>query len=142
MGKVRKHSDSESDDGEIEFKPSKKQIESSEEEEEEESEEESEEEEKPRPAKKKKVETKTAEKSNDNTRDAKGDAIFALSNKRRVTVRAFPNGEPAIDIRETYVVNGEQRPGKGICLPLAQWKKLVELLPDIEEAITALPKKK
>ncbi|KAG2233950.1 hypothetical protein INT48_009763 [Thamnidium elegans] len=117
MGKVRKHSDSESDDGEIEFK-------------------------KPRPAKKKKVETKTAEKSNDNTRDAKGDAIFALSNKRRVTVRAFPNGEPAIDIRETYVVNGEQRPGKGICLPLVQWKKLVELLPDIEEAITALPKKK
>lgn len=68
--------------------------------------------------------------------------FFQLSPKRRVTVRAFPTGEPAIDIREVYTVNGEERPGKGICLPLAQWKSLVEQLPHIEEAITALPKKK
>lgn len=27
----------------------------------------------------------------------------------------------------------------GICLPLAQWNKLVELLPDIEDAIANIP---
>ncbi|KAI8145712.1 hypothetical protein BJV82DRAFT_601963 [Fennellomyces sp. T-0311] len=63
-----------------------------------------------------------------------------LSNKRRVFVRPFSSGEPSIDIREVYKdkVTKEMRRGKGICLPLAQWKRLKELLPEIDEAIEKL----
>jgi len=79
----------------------------------------------------------------DVVRDSQGNQIFELSAKRRITVRAFSTGEPSVDIREVYKDKntGEIRPGKGICLPLSQWNKLKELLPDIEEAIDELKKK-
>ncbi|KAI8365120.1 hypothetical protein BD560DRAFT_402179 [Blakeslea trispora] len=73
-------------------------------------------------------------------RDKDGNQIFPLSSKRRVTIRAFSSGEGSVDLREFYLDKNTQelKPGKGICLPLAQWKKLKEHMNDIDEAIEAL----
>ncbi|KAI9251068.1 transcriptional Coactivator p15-domain-containing protein [Sporodiniella umbellata] len=90
--------------------------------------------------KKQKVE-KTGEKRK--KPDTDGNYIFELSTKRRVTVRLFSTGEPSVDVREFYKdkVSGEMRPGKsGICFPLAQWKKLKELIGEIDEAIETIKK--
>ncbi|KAG0174493.1 RNA polymerase II transcriptional coactivator [Apophysomyces sp. BC1034] len=83
--------------------------------------------------KKRKRETATASTS----KESGGESVFQLSSKRRVTVKAFKTGEPMVDIRETYndKASGELRYGKGICMPLAQWKKLKELMPEIDAAI-------
>ncbi|KAF7726671.1 hypothetical protein EC973_008545 [Apophysomyces ossiformis] len=72
--------------------------------------------------------------------DSDKEFVFQLSNKRRVTVKAFKNGGPMVDIRETYndKNTGELRYGKGICLPLAQWKKLKEYTTEIDAAIDRL----
>ncbi|KAJ8651537.1 hypothetical protein O0I10_012901 [Lichtheimia ornata] len=72
-----------------------------------------------------------------------GEHVFQLSNKRRIAVRAFSNGLPSVDIRETYTDKntGELKYGKGICLPLNQWETLKELMPDIDEAIKKIQKK-
>ncbi|KAI7902908.1 uncharacterized protein BX663DRAFT_508818 [Cokeromyces recurvatus] len=77
-------------------------------------------------------------------RDEDGNPILPLTNKRRVIVRQFPSGDAAIDIREVYQDKntGKMRPGKGICLPMAQWTKLKELLPEIDRIIESLPSKK
>ncbi|KAI8371195.1 hypothetical protein EDC96DRAFT_501771 [Choanephora cucurbitarum] len=83
-------------------------------------------------------------KREDEQRDKDGNQIFPLSAKRRVTIRAFSSGEGSVDLREFYVDKNtqEMKPGKGICLPLAQWKKLKEYMHDIDEAIEALSSKK
>ncbi|CEG64600.1 hypothetical protein RMATCC62417_01543 [Rhizopus microsporus] len=97
--------------------------------------------------KKQKTERQVGEKrKREVARDDNGDQIFELSSKRRVTVRLFKTGDgsPSVDIREFYKdkASGEMRPGKvGICFPVAQWNKLKELIPDIDEAIDALQKK-
>uniref|UniRef100_A0A069DP17 Putative rna polymerase ii transcriptional coactivator n=1 Tax=Panstrongylus megistus TaxID=65343 RepID=A0A069DP17_9HEMI len=58
-----------------------------------------------------------------------------LGNKRFAKVRSF-RGKLMIDIREFYEDNGEMKPGKkGICLQVAQWKKLCEIMPEIEDAV-------
>ncbi|CDS12134.1 hypothetical protein LRAMOSA04329 [Lichtheimia ramosa] len=83
-------------------------------------------------------------KRDDSSKDSgEGEHVFQLSSKRRVAVRAFSNGLPSVDIRETYKDKntGELKYGKGICLPLAQWETLKELMPDIDEAITKIQKK-
>ncbi|EIE77746.1 hypothetical protein G6F46_010928 [Rhizopus delemar] len=94
--------------------------------------------------KKQKIEKAGEKRKRETNKDDKGDQIFELSAKRRVTVRLFSTGEPSVDIREFYKDKntGEMRPGKaGICFPLAQWHKLKELIPDIDEAIEAIKKK-
>ncbi|GAB5587530.1 hypothetical protein Unana1_02430 [Umbelopsis nana] len=68
-------------------------------------------------------------------KDEKGNVYYELSGKRRITITKFSSGEKGVDLREWYQKDGEYRPGKGICLPTAQWKKLVELLPEINAAV-------
>ncbi|KAI9485499.1 MAG: hypothetical protein EXX96DRAFT_545323 [Benjaminiella poitrasii] len=77
-------------------------------------------------------------------RDDDGNPILPLTNKRRLIIRQFPSGDAAVDIREVYQDKNTQkmRPGKGICLPLAQWLKLKELLPEVDRIIESLPSKK
>ncbi|RWS27304.1 activated RNA polymerase II transcriptional coactivator p15-like protein, partial [Leptotrombidium deliense] len=60
---------------------------------------------------------------------------FQLSNNRFVTVSEFRH-KKRIDIREYYVnESGEKKPGKkGISLSLPEWKKLKELIHDIDKA--------
>ncbi|KAG2203710.1 hypothetical protein INT46_001181, partial [Mucor plumbeus] len=60
----------------------------------------------------------------------------------RLTVRQFPSGDTAIDVREFYVDKKTQelRPGKGICLTLNQWRILQELMPKIDKSLEDITK--
>ncbi|KAI9285920.1 transcriptional Coactivator p15-domain-containing protein [Umbelopsis sp. AD052] len=87
-----------------------------------------------RNSKKRKATDDTPETSN-TLKDAKGNVYYQLSSKRRVTITKFSSGEKAVDLREWYQKDGEYKPGKGICLPKAQWEALVELLPEINQAL-------
>ncbi|KAI9257173.1 hypothetical protein BDA99DRAFT_132600 [Phascolomyces articulosus] len=81
---------------------------------------------------------RAAETSGDDSSSKKEDNnSFELSNKRRVFVKTFPNGQPSIDIRAIYHdKDGEVKYAKqGILLPLPQWNRLKELIPEIDEAI-------
>lgn len=57
-----------------------------------------------------------------------------LGNNRRVTVREF-KGKYYVDIREMYLdKSGEFKPGKkGISMNLAQWRKFMEYVQEIDE---------
>ncbi|OBZ90245.1 putative RNA polymerase II transcriptional coactivator [Choanephora cucurbitarum] len=117
------------DEDDQDFKPGKEQVDDEEFEEQKES----------KPLKRKR------EDDADKQRDKDGNQIFPkLSTKRRVTIRAFSSGEGSVDLREFYVDKNtqEMKPGKGICLPLAQWNKLKEYMNDIDEAIEALSSSK
>lgn len=84
--------------------------------------------------KKRKLTDETPE-SEKTLKDEKGNIYWELSGKRRITITKFSSGEKAIDIREWYKKDGESRPGKGICLPKSQWEKIVDLLPELNEAL-------
>lgn len=66
-----------------------------------------------------------------------GEAIFELSDKRRVTIRKF-KGKILVDIREYWETKeGEMAPGKkGISLNEEQWQSLKSVIGKIDEAIT------
>ncbi|KAI8997286.1 transcriptional Coactivator p15-domain-containing protein [Pilobolus umbonatus] len=97
------------------------------------------------PQKKQKVEEVSKKRKRaDDAADKQESHVFELSAKRRITVRAFSSGVPSVDIREVYKdqKTNEMRPGKaGICMPLPQWKKLIELLPEINKAIEDVQQK-
>ncbi|XP_033125200.1 activated RNA polymerase II transcriptional coactivator p15-like [Anneissia japonica] len=63
---------------------------------------------------------------------------FELSRTRFVNVREF-KGKVLIDIREYYEAGGEMKPGKkGISLSVDQWKKLKEVVDDVDDSIKEL----
>ncbi|XP_046738671.1 activated RNA polymerase II transcriptional coactivator p15 [Diprion similis] len=64
------------------------------------------------------------------------DNVWDLGNNRQVTVREF-KGKILIDIREMYYdKEGELRPGKkGISLNTTQWRKFVDVVADVDEAV-------
>ncbi|XP_057550336.1 RNA polymerase II transcriptional coactivator KIWI-like [Amaranthus tricolor] len=67
--------------------------------------------------------------------DEEGIVVCEISKNRRVTVRSF-QGRVFVDIREFYVKDGKQLPGKkGISLTLDQWKVLSEHADKIDEAV-------
>lgn len=67
-----------------------------------------------------------------------GDEQFELGKNRKVTVRSF-KGKVLVDIREYYSKDGEELPGKkGISLQPEQWKKLVEFVDDINDAVAKI----
>ncbi|XP_037951529.1 RNA polymerase II transcriptional coactivator-like [Teleopsis dalmanni] len=60
---------------------------------------------------------------------------WVLEKLRRVRVSEF-RGRRNIDIREFYEKDGQILPGKkGISLSITQWKKLLEVANEINEAI-------
>lgn len=68
------------------------------------------------------------------------DFSVELDSKKSVTVRQF-NGTNLVDIREFYIdkVTKERKPGKkGIALTESSWKKLLDVLRDIDDALNAL----
>ncbi|KAH7334495.1 transcriptional Coactivator p15-domain-containing protein [Rhizoctonia solani] len=76
----------------------------------------------------------------DKQTNAEGDTYFEISEKRRVTVRAF-NGSKLVDIREMYMdkASGELRPGKkGISLSEEQFMGLVNVHGAITQALNDL----
>uniref|UniRef100_A0A6M2DQG1 Putative rna polymerase ii transcriptional coactivator n=1 Tax=Xenopsylla cheopis TaxID=163159 RepID=A0A6M2DQG1_XENCH len=59
---------------------------------------------------------------------------WVLEKQRKVTIREF-KGKVMVDIREHYTdASGDEKPGKkGISLSVAQFNKLVEIVPEIKE---------
>ncbi|CAH2076208.1 unnamed protein product, partial [Iphiclides podalirius] len=62
---------------------------------------------------------------------------WVLQGKKLVKVREF-KGKVYVDVREFYEKNGEMLPGKkGISLTPEQWRKLLSLGDEINEAISS-----
>ncbi|XP_058089858.1 RNA polymerase II transcriptional coactivator KIWI-like [Magnolia sinica] len=67
--------------------------------------------------------------------DADDITICDISKNRRVSVRTF-QGKVMVDIREFYMKDGKQMPGKkGISLGLDQWNILRDHLDEIDKAV-------
>ncbi|VFR00983.1 unnamed protein product [Cuscuta campestris] len=67
--------------------------------------------------------------------ESDGIVVCELSKNRRVSVRIW-QGKPVLDIREFYVKDGKQMPGKkGISLPMEQWHVLREHAEEIDQAL-------
>ncbi|KNA09844.1 hypothetical protein SOVF_149820 [Spinacia oleracea] len=68
--------------------------------------------------------------------DEDGIVVCEISKNRRVSVRSW-QGRVMVDIREFYVKDGKQMPGrKGITLTMDQWKVLRDHAEDIDQAVT------
>ncbi|XP_054278104.1 activated RNA polymerase II transcriptional coactivator p15 isoform X2 [Macrosteles quadrilineatus] len=60
---------------------------------------------------------------------------FHIEGMKYLKVRTF-RGKVLIDIREYYDAGGDIRPGKkGISLSATQWKKVVSLVGEVDEAL-------
>jgi len=69
--------------------------------------------------------------------DENSDAYWELtsSGTRRATVHSF-KGTLMVSVREYYGDEGKRMPGKkGISLPVEQWRALMRVVPQIEEAL-------
>lgn len=64
------------------------------------------------------------------------DGTWDLGNNRQITVRDF-KGKLYVDIREMYFdKDGNLKPGKkGICLTVAQWRKLLSVMEDVDKVL-------
>lgn len=88
--------------------------------------------------KKEKKEKPAAKKTKKDTKEDKegGESpehTLPLISKKRVSVRKF-KGKTLVDIREYYVDDGEEKPGrKGIALSVEDWKELVKNVDQITE---------
>jgi len=70
-----------------------------------------------------------------------GDKYIDLGKKKRATVRSF-KGTALVDIREFYVADGSEKPGKkGISLALEQWETLKSSSAVIDNLLGSLQKK-
>ncbi|XP_059432510.1 RNA polymerase II transcriptional coactivator KIWI-like [Corylus avellana] len=72
----------------------------------------------------------------DSSDESTGDIVVCeISKNRRVTVRSW-QGKVVVDIREFYVKDGKELPGKkGISLTMDQWNVLRDHVEVIEKAV-------
>ncbi|XP_076766547.1 single stranded-binding protein c31A [Xylocopa sonorina] len=80
-------------------------------------------------------EEKTSEKTNKES-NVNEDTAWDLGSNRQVSVRDF-KGKLYVDIREMYYdKDANLKPGKkGICLNMAQWRKLLSVIDDVDKAV-------
>ncbi|KAI8089659.1 transcriptional Coactivator p15-domain-containing protein [Halteromyces radiatus] len=130
--RVRDSESEEEEEEDQDFKPTNTKEEESDEEEDYESTEEE-------PKKQSSVKKTKTEEVSEGERNENGEEYFILSGKRRITIRSF-QGKKCVDLREYYQAkDGEQKPSsKGLLLPLEQFKRFVELIPQIDSAIERL----
>ncbi|KAI4317073.1 hypothetical protein L6164_024983 [Bauhinia variegata] len=75
---------------------------------------------------------KSAKKDSD---DSDGMVVCEISKNRRVSVRNW-QGNIVVDIREFYIKDGKQMPGKkGISLSMDQWNVLRNHVEEIDKAV-------
>ncbi|CAO3624387.1 unnamed protein product [Mucor fragilis] len=69
---------------------------------------------------------------------------FQISRQRKLTVGRFQNGDAFVDIRESHPrkTSKRLRRGRGICLTLTQWRKILGLIPEIEKVANQIVSKK
>ncbi|ORZ16394.1 transcriptional Coactivator p15-domain-containing protein [Absidia repens] len=91
------------------------------------------------PKKQPSVKKAKTQETSEGERNENGEEYFVLSGKRRITVRLF-QGKKWVDLREYYQTKDQEyKPtAKGLLLPLDQFKRLVELVPQVESAIDRL----
>ncbi|XP_060193048.1 RNA polymerase II transcriptional coactivator KIWI-like [Lycium barbarum] len=78
---------------------------------------------------------KKSSRTDDSDADADAIVVCEISKNRRVSVRSF-GGKIMVDIREFYVKDGKQMPGrKGISLNMDQWNVLRDHADEIDEAV-------
>ncbi|XP_076943623.1 RNA polymerase II transcriptional coactivator KIWI-like [Bidens hawaiensis] len=78
---------------------------------------------------------KKTSKKNDNEEEDGSIFICEVSKNRRVSVRNW-QGKVYVDIREFYLKDGKQMPGKkGISLSMDQWKELRAHVDEIDKAL-------
>ncbi|GAB2277291.1 hypothetical protein Dimus_011999 [Dionaea muscipula] len=77
---------------------------------------------------------KTSRKDSDDAGD-EDILVCEISKNRRVAVRSW-NGRIMVDIRDFYVKDGKQMPGKkGISLSMDQWDVLRDNIEEIDNAV-------
>ncbi|KAI8030955.1 hypothetical protein ACSBR2_009290 [Camellia fascicularis] len=73
--------------------------------------------------------------ADDDSDDGDDVVVCEISKNRRVSVRNW-QGKIVVDIREFYVKDGKQMPGKkGISLPMDQWNVLRDHVDEIDQAV-------
>ncbi|KAE8735806.1 RNA polymerase II transcriptional coactivator KIWI [Hibiscus syriacus] len=73
--------------------------------------------------------------ADDDSDDSNDIVVCEISRNRRVSVRNW-NGKIWVDIREFYIKDGKQLPGKkGISLSLDQWNTLRDHAEEIDKAL-------
>ncbi|KAE8694425.1 RNA polymerase II transcriptional coactivator KIWI [Hibiscus syriacus] len=73
--------------------------------------------------------------ADDDSDDSNDIVVCEISRNRRVSVRNW-NGKIWVDIREFYIKDGKQLPGKkGISLSLDQWNTLRDHADEIDKAL-------
>ncbi|XP_041006942.1 RNA polymerase II transcriptional coactivator KIWI [Juglans microcarpa x Juglans regia] len=79
--------------------------------------------------------SKKASKKDSSDESTDDIVVCEISKTRRVTVRNW-QGRAVVDIREFYVKDGKQLPGKkGISLTMDQWNVLRDHVEEIEKAV-------
>ncbi|XP_052191536.1 RNA polymerase II transcriptional coactivator KIWI-like [Diospyros lotus] len=79
--------------------------------------------------------SKVAKKDTGDDSDSEDIFVCQISKNRRVSVRNW-QGKVVVDIREFYVKDGKEMPGKkGVSLSMEQWSKLRDHAAEIDEAI-------
>ncbi|XP_031845080.1 single stranded-binding protein c31A isoform X2 [Nomia melanderi] len=80
-------------------------------------------------------EEKVSKKPKKETQEDEG-TTWDLGNNRQISVRDF-KGKLYVDIREMYYdKDANLKPGKkGICLNMAQWRKLLSVMEDVDKAV-------
>ncbi|KAJ8629527.1 hypothetical protein MRB53_022850 [Persea americana] len=78
---------------------------------------------------------KNPKRSADDDEDTDSITICDISKNRRVSVRTW-QGKAVVDIREFYMKDGKQMPGKkGISLSMDQWKILRDHVDEIDQVV-------
>lgn len=78
---------------------------------------------------------RTSRKDSPDDSDDDDIIVCEISKNRRVSVRSW-QGKVVVDIREFYVKDGKQMPGrKGISLSMDQWKELRDHADEIDRAV-------